>query len=62
MDSVAIGFTPTGSSDDYIVNHLKSNVLIHDYEGSGVGMISEIDKKTSGYETVGFEVVPCSVN
>jgi hypothetical protein len=47
-------------------------VLVHEYEGSGVevigtgeegmGMISESDKKkASGFEIVGFVVVPCSV-
>ncbi|KAL6137085.1 hypothetical protein ACLB2K_062380 [Fragaria x ananassa] len=67
-----VGFTPEGSKDDYIINHLKFRVLIHEYEGSGVqiigtgeegmGVISEADKKkASGYEIVGFEVYPCSV-
>ncbi|XWS31126.1 hypothetical protein CRYUN_Cryun23aG0050800 [Craigia yunnanensis] len=67
-----VGYTPPNSNDDYIINHLKFKVLVHEYEGSGVeiigtgeegmGMISEADKKkASGFEIVGFEVVPCSV-
>ncbi|KMT02125.1 hypothetical protein BVRB_9g207680 [Beta vulgaris subsp. vulgaris] len=67
-----IGYSPANSNDDYIINHLKFRVLIHEYEGNnveiigtgeeGMGVISEADKKkTSGYEIVGFEVVPCSV-
>lgn len=67
-----VGYTPPNSNDDYIVNHLKFTVLIHEYEGAGVqilgtgeegmGVISEADNnKASGYEIVGFEVVPCSV-
>ncbi|KAK6127005.1 hypothetical protein DH2020_039254 [Rehmannia glutinosa] len=67
-----VGYTPPGGNDDYIINHLKFRVLIHEYEGAGVeiigtgeegmGVISEADKKkASGYEIVGFEVVPCSV-
>ncbi|XP_062107068.1 transmembrane 9 superfamily member 12 [Humulus lupulus] len=67
-----VGYTPPNSNDDYIINHLKFKVLIHEYEGSGVeiigtgeegmGVISEADKKkASGFEIVGFEVFPCSV-
>uniref|UniRef100_A0A6V7QW48 Transmembrane 9 superfamily member n=1 Tax=Ananas comosus var. bracteatus TaxID=296719 RepID=A0A6V7QW48_ANACO len=67
-----VGYTPVGSSEDYIINHLKFKVLVHEYEGSnveiistgeeGFGVISDTDKKKmSGYEIVGFEVVPCSV-
>ncbi|RAL45248.1 unnamed protein product [Cuscuta campestris] len=68
-----VGYTSPNSNDEaYIINHLKFKVLIHEYEGAGVeiigtgeegmGVISETDKKkTSGYEIVGFEVVPCSV-
>lgn len=68
-----VGYTPnTESNDDYIINHLKFKVLIHEYEGSGMqilgtgeeglAVVSEVDKtKKSGYEIVGFEVVPCSV-
>ncbi|KAK1295871.1 hypothetical protein QJS10_CPB15g01248 [Acorus calamus] len=67
-----VGFTPSGGSEDYIINHLKFKVLVHEYEGSGVeiigtgeeglGVISEAEKKkANGYEIVGFEVVPCSV-
>ncbi|XP_057440846.1 transmembrane 9 superfamily member 12-like [Lotus japonicus] len=67
-----VGYTPPDGSADYIINHLKFTVLVHEYEGSGVeiigtgeegmGVISEADKnKASGYEIVGFHVVPCSV-
>ncbi|CAL9189128.1 unnamed protein product [Musa hybrid cultivar] len=67
-----VGYTQSGSSEDYIINHLKFKVLVHEYEGSrveiigtgeeGMGVISETEKqKMSGYEIVGFEVVPCSV-
>ncbi|KAL8488693.1 hypothetical protein ACS0TY_024833 [Phlomoides rotata] len=67
-----IGYTPPNSNDDYIINHLRFRVLIHEYEGAGVeiigtgeegmGIITEADnKKASGYEIVGFEVYPCSV-
>ncbi|KAL8150930.1 hypothetical protein V2J09_020738 [Rumex salicifolius] len=67
-----VGYMPPNVSDDYIVNHLKFRVLIHEYEGSGIqiigtgedglDMINEVDKKkASGFEIVGFEVVPCSV-
>ncbi|KAK1292450.1 hypothetical protein QJS10_CPB17g00307 [Acorus calamus] len=67
-----VGFTPSSGSEDYIINHLKFKVLVHEYEGSGVqiigtgeeglGVISEAEKKkANGYEIVGFEVIPCSV-
>ncbi|KAL5581651.1 hypothetical protein UlMin_014093 [Ulmus minor] len=67
-----VGYTPPNSNDDYIINHLKFRVLIHEYEGSGVeiigtgeeglNVISEADKKkASGFEIVGFEVFPCSL-
>ncbi|KAJ7964637.1 Transmembrane 9 superfamily member [Quillaja saponaria] len=66
-----VGYTPPDGSADYIINHLKFRVLVHEYEGSGVeiigteeglGVISEADKKkASGFEIVGFEVVPCSI-
>lgn len=67
-----VGYSPTGSNDDYIINHLKFKVMVHEYEGKhveiigtgeeGMGVISETDKnKMSGYEIVGFEVIPCSV-
>ncbi|KAE8703946.1 Transmembrane 9 superfamily member 11 [Hibiscus syriacus] len=67
-----VGYNPPNSNDDYIINHLKFKVLVHEYEGTGVqiigtgeegmGVISEADqKKASGFEIVGFEVVPCSV-
>ncbi|KAL8148664.1 transmembrane 9 superfamily member 12-like [Apium graveolens] len=67
-----VGYTPPNSKDDYIINHLKFKVLVHEYEGTGVeiigtgeegmGVISEAEKKkASGFEIVGFEVFPCSV-
>ncbi|KAM7269892.1 hypothetical protein ACFE04_029106 [Oxalis oulophora] len=67
-----VGYSPSNNNDDYIINHLKFKVLVHEYEGRGVeiigtgeeglGVISEADKKAaSGFEIVGFEVVPCSV-
>ncbi|KAL8189158.1 hypothetical protein R6Q57_028724 [Mikania cordata] len=68
-----VGFTPPGSKDDYIINHVKFRVFVHEYEGTGVqiigtgeegmGVISTSDdkKKSAGYEIVGFEVFPCSV-
>ncbi|KAF3331359.1 Transmembrane 9 superfamily member 12 [Carex littledalei] len=67
-----VGYTPEGNSEDYIVNHLKFKVFVHEYEGGnvkiigtgeeGMGVITETDKSTmNGYEIVGFEVVPCSV-
>ncbi|KAF5195269.1 Transmembrane 9 superfamily member [Thalictrum thalictroides] len=67
-----VGYNPPQTDDDYVINHLKFKVLVHEYEGSGVeiigtgeeglGVIAETDKgKKSGYEIVGFEVVPCSV-
>ncbi|KAK6919191.1 Nonaspanin (TM9SF) [Dillenia turbinata] len=67
-----VGYTAPQGSEDYMINHLKFKVLVHEYEGSGVkilgtgeegmGVITEADtKKTSGFEIVGFEVVPCSV-
>ncbi|KAK1311410.1 hypothetical protein QJS10_CPA08g01907 [Acorus calamus] len=52
-----VGFTPYGGFEDYIINHLKLKVLVHENEGSGV----EINGTVDGYEIVGFEVVPCSV-
>ncbi|XVF25795.1 hypothetical protein REPUB_Repub13aG0244300 [Reevesia pubescens] len=52
-----VGYTPRNSNDDYIINHLKFKVLVHEYEGSavqitgtgeeGMGVISEADKKAS---------------
>lgn len=66
-----VGYIPEGTSDVYIINHLKFKVLVHKYEGGevkvvgtgeGMEVISETDKDAnSGYEIVGFEVVPCSV-
>ncbi|PPS17407.1 hypothetical protein GOBAR_AA03187 [Gossypium barbadense] len=67
-----VGYSPPNSNDDYIINHLKFKVLVHEYEGSGVEIIGTGEdgmavfpkadkKKASGFEIVGFEVVPCSV-
>ncbi|KAF7146805.1 hypothetical protein RHSIM_Rhsim04G0031900 [Rhododendron simsii] len=67
-----VGYSPPNSNDDYIINHLKFIVKVHEYEGTGVeiigtgeegmGVISEAEKKkASGFEIVGFEVEPCSV-
>lgn len=67
-----VGYTPSNSNDDYIINHLKFIVKVHEYEGTGVeiigtgeegmAVVSDAEKKkASGYEIVGFEVVPCSV-
>ncbi|KAL5726297.1 Transmembrane 9 superfamily member 12 [Ranunculus cassubicifolius] len=67
-----VGYNPPQTDDDYVINHLKFKVLVHEYEGSGVeiigtgeeglGVITETEKgKKNGYEIVGFEVVPCSV-
>ncbi|KAJ7960212.1 Transmembrane 9 superfamily member [Quillaja saponaria] len=67
-----VGYTPPDGGADYIINHLKFRVLVHEYEGSGMeiigtgeeglGVISTADKKNaSGFEIVGFEVVPCSI-
>lgn len=67
-----VGYTSPQSNDDYVINHLKFTVLVHEYEGSGMeiigtgeegmGVIEKVDKKkSSGFEIVGFEVVPCSV-
>lgn len=67
-----VGYSHQGSNDDYLINHLKFTIFIHEYQGAGVeiidtgeesmGIISEADKKkASGYEIVGFEVVYCSI-
>ncbi|XP_059452472.1 transmembrane 9 superfamily member 12 [Corylus avellana] len=68
-----VGYTPPNSNEDYIINHLKFRVLVHEYEGRGVEIIgtgeegmgvisSDADKKkASGFEIVGFEVIPCTV-
>ncbi|XP_071725976.1 transmembrane 9 superfamily member 12-like [Rutidosis leptorrhynchoides] len=68
-----VGYSRPKSDEDYIINHLKFKVFIHEYEGTGVqilgtgeegmGVIESADdqKKASGYEIVGFEVYPCSV-
>ncbi|KAJ3700311.1 hypothetical protein LUZ61_004016 [Rhynchospora tenuis] len=64
-----VGFYPYDSLDDYIINHLKFKVLVHEYEGTGEVIVSseeglgvvENDSNKSGYQIVGFEVTPCSV-
>uniref|UniRef100_A0A0D9YXJ9 Transmembrane 9 superfamily member n=1 Tax=Oryza glumipatula TaxID=40148 RepID=A0A0D9YXJ9_9ORYZ len=66
-----VGYIPEGSNEVYIINHLKFKVLVHRYEGGkvkvvgtgeGMEVISETETDAkSGYEIVGFEVVPCSV-
>ncbi|KAJ4764957.1 Transmembrane 9 superfamily member [Rhynchospora pubera] len=64
-----VGFYPFDSLDDYIINHLKFKVLVHEYEGTGEVIVSseeglgvvETDSKKNGYQIVGFEVTPCSV-
>lgn len=66
-----VGYTPdpAGNGNDYIINHLKFKVFIHEYEGRSMEILDESlsvipqpdDKATPGYEIVGFEVVPCSV-
>ncbi|KAI8007756.1 Transmembrane 9 superfamily member 12 [Camellia lanceoleosa] len=72
MDWFPVGYTPPDGNEDYVINHLKFRVLVHEYEWAGVqiigtgeegmGVISQAGKKAaSGYEVVGFEVVPCSV-
>lgn len=65
-----VGYSSVGSSQYYIINHLKFKVLIHKFHTSplqimdtgeeGVGVIKETGM-ASGYEIVGFEVIPCSV-
>ncbi|KAJ8640158.1 hypothetical protein MRB53_016852 [Persea americana] len=65
-----VGYSSVGSSQYYIINHLKFKVLIHEYHKSplqiigtgeeGMGVIKETGM-ASGYEIVGFEVIPCSV-
>lgn len=68
---------PVGGYDQeknhYIINHLKFKVLVHEYEDSGFNLIGAGDEgmgavpaeenanKKSGFEVVGFEVVPCTV-
>uniref|UniRef100_A0A6V7QS63 Transmembrane 9 superfamily member n=1 Tax=Ananas comosus var. bracteatus TaxID=296719 RepID=A0A6V7QS63_ANACO len=63
-----VGYTSSGSSDAYIVNHLKFKVLVHEYEGNGVAVIASEDglgvvqdDNKKGYQIVGFEVIPCSM-
>lgn len=65
-----VGYSSVGNSQYYIINHLKFKVLIHEYHKSplqiigtgeeGMGVIKETGM-ASGYEIVGFEVIPCSV-
>ncbi|XXG63112.1 hypothetical protein AAC387_Pa05g1371 [Persea americana] len=65
-----VGYSSVGNSQYYIINHLKFKVLIHEYHKSplqiigtgeeGMGVIQETGM-ASGYEIVGFEVIPCSV-
>lgn len=64
-----IGFYPFDSLDDYIINHLKFKVLVHEYEEQekvilssedGLGVVENKGKK-NGYQIVGFEVIPCSI-
>eukprot|EP00250_Pteridium_aquilinum_P014044 c21745_g1_i1 orf=348-1229(+) len=62
-----------GLKQHFIINHLKFTVLIHEYEDSGVGAVmgtgDGLDviatggggKNTSGFQVVGFEVIPCSI-
>ncbi|KAF9612107.1 hypothetical protein IFM89_038175 [Coptis chinensis] len=68
-----VGYNPPQTNDDYVINHLKFKVLVHEYEGraveiigtegEGLGIIGKSDDKgkKSGYEIVGFEVIPCSI-
>ncbi|MCL7033325.1 hypothetical protein MKW94_030246 [Papaver nudicaule] len=66
-----VGYASPQSNEDYIINHLKFKVLVHEYEGSGVvllgtgdetmAVVDEPEKKLNGYEIVGFEVIPCSI-
>ena len=71
------GFPMGGYDQDknyYIINHLKFKVLVHEYEdygfnsligvgdeGMGAVAAEENAKQKSGFEVVGFEVVPCTV-
>ena len=66
-----VGFTLKETNEDYIINHLKFKVFVHEYDGSGTqimstgeeGMVvtSASEDKTSGYQIVKFEVMPCSI-
>uniref|UniRef100_A0A0D6QXN9 Transmembrane 9 superfamily member n=1 Tax=Araucaria cunninghamii TaxID=56994 RepID=A0A0D6QXN9_ARACU len=68
-----VGFVSDQEKNHYIINHLNFKVLVHEYEDpgftligagdEGMGIAPETDKskKKSGFEVVGFEVVPCSV-
>jgi transmembrane 9 superfamily member 2/4 len=65
-----VGFYPYDSLDDYIINHVKFKVLVHEYEQAGKVIVSseeglgvvENEDKINGYQIVGFEVIPCSVS
>ncbi|GLJ07511.1 hypothetical protein SUGI_0068560 [Cryptomeria japonica] len=67
-----VGFVSEQDKDHYIINHLKFKVLVHEYEDTGLNSLiggddgtvmpdQDNSKKKSGFEVVGFEVVPCSV-
>ncbi|CAA6661561.1 unnamed protein product [Spirodela intermedia] len=66
-----VGYTESSNKEDYIINHLKFKVYVHEYDGSGLqiistgeegmGVVPEADKKISGYQIVKFEVYPCSI-
>ncbi|XP_019165780.1 PREDICTED: transmembrane 9 superfamily member 12-like [Ipomoea nil] len=47
-----VGYTAMETDDDYLINHLKFRVLIHELEEKDHG---------EAYEIVGVEVVPCSI-
>ncbi|KAJ7548250.1 hypothetical protein O6H91_07G004500 [Diphasiastrum complanatum] len=59
-------------NEQFIFNHLKFKVLIHEHEDTGIGSVigtgdafdaipSGGPKNNSGFLVVGFEVLPCSV-
>ncbi|KAL4298458.1 hypothetical protein AHAS_Ahas17G0002900 [Arachis hypogaea] len=72
-----VGYTPPDATADYIINHLRFTVLVHEYQGGdleiigtgegGLGVIAadpdNNDKPSSppGYQIVGFQVAPCSI-
>ncbi|XLR36730.1 hypothetical protein S83_021390 [Arachis hypogaea] len=72
-----VGYTPPDATADYIINHLRFTVLVHEYQGGdleiigtgegGLGVIAadpdKNDKPSSppGYQIVGFQVAPCSI-
>nr|GME15630.1 transmembrane 9 superfamily member 12 [Ipomoea batatas] len=47
-----VGYTAMETDDDYLMNHLKFRVLLHELEETDYGEF---------YEIVGVEVVPCSI-